>query len=173
MQGKDALIKSETGSGKTLTYLLPIVTRLGEQKTRIHRNQGTRAIILLPTRELCVQIYEVLEQVLKPYHWIIPGLIVGGDKRKAEKARLLKGVCILAATPGRLIDHLKNLRRSRSRVWNISCWTRQTDCWTWVSNLRSRKFWNCSRRSCVESRDRTFSSLLRWTRTFAHLPIRR
>eukprot|EP00938_MAST-03A_sp_MAST-3A-sp1_P000125 g125.t1 len=108
MQGKDALIKSETGSGKTLTYLLPIATRLGEQKTRIHRNQGTRAIILLPTRELCVQIYEVLEQVLKPYHWIIPGLIVGGDKRKSEKARLRKGVCILAATPGRLIDHLKN-----------------------------------------------------------------
>ena len=108
MQGKDALIKSETGSGKTLTYLLPIVTRLGEQKTRIQRKQGTRAIILLPTRELCVQIYEVLEQVLKPYHWIIPGQIVGGDKRKAEKARLRKGVNILAATPGRLIDHLKN-----------------------------------------------------------------
>ena len=84
------------------------MTRLGEQKTRIQRKQGTRAIILLPTRELCVQIYEVLEQVLKPYYWIIPGQIVGGDKRKAEKARLRKGVNILAATPGRLIDHLKN-----------------------------------------------------------------
>ena len=108
LQGKDALIKSETGSGKTLTYLLPIVTRLGEHKTRVQRSQGTRAVILLPTRELCVQIYEVLEQVLKAYYWIIPGILVGGDKRKAEKARLRKGVSILAATPGRLIDHLKN-----------------------------------------------------------------
>ncbi|MCJ1314139.1 ATP-dependent RNA helicase dbp7 [Agyrium rufum] len=113
----DAFVQAETGSGKTLAYLLPIVQRLmaltpdtnGEtEKNQIHRDSGLFAIILAPTRELCKQIYSVLESLLRCAHWIVSGSVIGGEKKKSEKARLRKGVNILVATPGRLADHLNN-----------------------------------------------------------------
>jgi DEAD/DEAH box helicase len=55
----------------------------------------------------CLQIYEVLERALKPYIWLVPGCVSGGERRKSEKARLRKGVTVLVSTPGRLLDHLR------------------------------------------------------------------
>ena len=117
----DAFIQSETGSGKTLAYLLPLVQRimnLSSQTTDamkssgndIHRDSGLFAIILAPTRELCKQISVVLERVLGCAHWIVAGTVIGGEKKKSEKARLRKGINILVATPGRLADHLDNTK---------------------------------------------------------------
>jgi ATP-dependent RNA helicase DDX31/DBP7 len=105
----DAFIQAETGSGKTLAYVLPIVQRImqmSENEKRIHRDSGLFAIILAPTRELSKQISVVLESVLRCAHWLVPGIVIGGEKKKSEKARLRKGVNILVATPGRLADHL-------------------------------------------------------------------
>ncbi|KAF9108576.1 ATP-dependent RNA helicase dbp7 [Mortierella sp. GBA35] len=120
----DVIIQAETGSGKTLTYLLPIVNRLIESESSpaldldSKRSIGTLAIIMTPTRELAKQILQVLETLLsmpassvtgkKRSHWIVPGIVIGGDKKKSEKARLRKGVNILVGTPGRLLDHLQN-----------------------------------------------------------------
>ena len=106
LSGRDLLVKSETGSGKTLAFLLPIVQVLHAINPRPSRGSGICAIILSPTRELCLQIYTVLEKVLKRFHWIIAGALMGGEKRKSEKARLRKGLHIMVATPGRFIDHL-------------------------------------------------------------------
>lgn len=53
-------------------------------------------------------VYEILQKLLHRFHWIVPGYIMGGEKRSKEKARLRKGISILVATPGRLLDHLKN-----------------------------------------------------------------
>ena len=75
-------------------------------KLNFDRSSGTHAIIISPTRELSLQIYEVLRKLLRPFPQIVPGVIMGGEKRKSEKARLRKGVAILVATPGRLVDHL-------------------------------------------------------------------
>lgn len=107
---RDALVKSETGSGKTLTYLIPIVERLTTEATRVDRTQGTRAIILSPTRELCLQIHGVLSNLLEKggFYWIVSGIIMGGEKKKSEKSRLRKGIHMLICTPGRLLDHLEN-----------------------------------------------------------------
>jgi len=105
------LVKAQTGSGKTLAYLIPMVQKLQEstqQTNNFKRAEGTQALILAPTRELSLQIFDVLKQILKPFHWIVPGIVIGGEKRKSEKARLRKGVNILIATPGRLLDHLNN-----------------------------------------------------------------
>ncbi|KAK6131767.1 hypothetical protein DH2020_034463 [Rehmannia glutinosa] len=66
------------------------------------------ALVLVPTRELCMQVYGILQKLLHRFHWIVPGYIMGGENRSKEKARLRKGVSILVATPGRLLDHLKN-----------------------------------------------------------------
>ena len=102
----DALVRARTGSGKTLAYLLPVIQDLASRPERLTRQDGTFAIVLAPTRELVLQIYEVLQGVLHRSHWIVPGYLTGGESRKAEKTRLRKGVTILVCTPGRLLDHL-------------------------------------------------------------------
>ena len=117
----DAFIQAETGSGKTLAYLLPLVQRImglkdskfGESGTAaksINRDSGLFAIVLAPTRELCKQISVVLENLLRSALWIVAGTVIGGEKKKSEKARLRKGLNILVATPGRLADHLDNTK---------------------------------------------------------------
>ncbi|KAI9679431.1 MAG: ATP-dependent RNA helicase dbp7 [Caeruleum heppii] len=121
-EDSDAFIQAETGSGKTLAYLLPIVqkimasTRNGMEMDaasgdgKMHRDSGLFAIILSPTRELCRQISAVLERLLRCAHWIVASTVIGGEKKKSEKARLRKGLNILVATPGRLADHLSNTK---------------------------------------------------------------
>lgn len=125
---RDAFIQSQTGSGKTLSYLLPILQDLLPLSTNsyIDRSIGTLAIIVAPTRELAKQISDVLDVLLKlrlrPLdaapddetndtrltRWLVSGLLTGGATRGHEKARLRKGIPILVATPGRLLDHLQN-----------------------------------------------------------------
>lgn len=125
----DVVVQAETGSGKTLTYLLPMVNRLISASTSGgaseipafgDRTVGTVAIILTPTRELAQQVLNVLSTILsippsktpgkKRTHWVVPGIVIGGDKKSSEKARLRKGVNILVSTPGRLLDHLQNTK---------------------------------------------------------------
>lgn len=50
------------------------------------------ALVIVPTRELCLQVYETLEKLLHRFHWIVPGYVMGGEKKAKEKARLRKGV---------------------------------------------------------------------------------
>ncbi|XP_043469851.1 probable ATP-dependent RNA helicase CG8611 [Leptopilina heterotoma] len=108
LSGKDVLIRSQTGSGKTLTYSLPIIELLQKITPKITRNSGLKALVVVPTRELALQTYECFLKLVKPFMWIVPGYLVGGEKRKAEKARLRRGCNILVATPGRLLDHIKH-----------------------------------------------------------------
>ncbi|XP_022745548.1 DEAD-box ATP-dependent RNA helicase 17 [Durio zibethinus] len=108
LSGRHILVNAETGSGKTIAYLAPIIHHLQDYSPRVERNQGTFALVLVPTRELCMQVYEILQKLLHRFHWIVPGYVMGGENRNKEKARLRKGISILIATPGRLLDHLKN-----------------------------------------------------------------
>lgn len=108
--GKDILIRSQTGSGKTLTYAIPIVECLHKIRPKLTRSSGLNALIVVPTRELALQTYECFLKLRKPYTWIVAGYLVGGEKRKAEKARLRKGCNILVGTPGRLLDHIRHTK---------------------------------------------------------------
>ncbi|KAA8534747.1 hypothetical protein F0562_029811 [Nyssa sinensis] len=108
ISGRHVLVNAPTGTGKTLAYLAPIIHHLQKYNPRIQRSDGTFALVLVPTRELCMQVYEILQKLLHHFHWIVPGYIMGGENRSKEKARLRKGISILVATPGRLLDHLKN-----------------------------------------------------------------
>ncbi len=107
VRDQDLFVQAQTGSGKTLTFVLPIVNRLLEADN-IDRTSGLFAIILTPTRELATQIYSVLESLTRCCNNIVPGIVIGGEKKKSEKARLRKGVNILVATPGRLGDHIEH-----------------------------------------------------------------
>eukprot|EP00727_Mastigamoeba_balamuthi_P007946 m51a1_g3772 putative probable atp-dependent rna helicase ddx31 (561) ;mRNA; f:140777-142702 len=103
---RDALVQAETGSGKTLSYAIPMAEHLGTASPRITRADGVKALVLGPTRELCVQIYGIFRTLLSAYIHVVPGVIVGGQKKQAEKARIRKGLNVVIATPGRLVDHL-------------------------------------------------------------------
>ncbi|KAK2591985.1 ATP-dependent RNA helicase dbp7 [Conoideocrella luteorostrata] len=111
----DVFVQAETGSGKTFSYLLPILHRVlmlsgnGDGK-QIHRDCGIFAIIVSPTRELAKQTHTVLEQLIRPFPWLVSTAITGGESKKAEKARIRKGVNFLVATPGRLADHIDNTK---------------------------------------------------------------
>ncbi|UKZ47358.1 ATP-dependent RNA helicase dbp7 [Trichoderma virens] len=110
----DAFVQAETGSGKTFAYLLPILHRVlllsGRGDQQIHRDSGIFAIIVAPTRELAKQTHTVLEQLIRPFPWLVSTAITGGESKKAEKARLRKGISFLVATPGRLADHIDNTK---------------------------------------------------------------
>mmetsp|Transcript_27522 Transcript_27522/g.107789 ORF Transcript_27522/g.107789 Transcript_27522/m.107789 type:complete len:887 (-) Transcript_27522:2168-4828(-) len=105
---RDGLIRSQTGSGKTLAFLLPIAHSLLERRKKVDRAEGTLAVILEPTRELAAQVEQVAQKLFRPWHWIVVGAVMGGEKKKAEKSRLRKGVTILITTPGRMVDHLRS-----------------------------------------------------------------
>lgn len=107
LDGCDVLIRSATGSGKTLTYLVPSIQRILSQSEngKISRKHGTKALIINPTRELSVQTALVASKLSQPFPWIVVSCIKGGDSRKREKARIRKGVTIMVGTPGRLLDH--------------------------------------------------------------------
>ena len=108
MGRQNVAVKSQTGSGKTLTYLVPLLNELGNEPKNISRNDGVFSIILCPTRELCQQISEVATVLTKSLIWIVPGAVFGGENPQKEKARIRKGINILVGTPGRLLYHLKN-----------------------------------------------------------------
>ena len=105
----DILIKSETGSGKTLAYIVPLANQLLQSYHTIDRTSGIYILILLPTRELVIQIHELLNTILQNvlYRCVVCN-VMGGESIKREKARLRKGCNILLCTPGRLVYHIQN-----------------------------------------------------------------
>uniref|UniRef100_W5MEJ5 ATP-dependent RNA helicase n=1 Tax=Lepisosteus oculatus TaxID=7918 RepID=W5MEJ5_LEPOC len=108
LTGRDVVVRSQTGSGKTLAYGIPLVQSLQAVHPKIKRSDGPLAVLVVPTRELAQQSFQIIQKLLKPFTWIVPGVLMGGEKRKSEKARLRKGINILISTPGRLVDHIKN-----------------------------------------------------------------
>ncbi|ELU10378.1 hypothetical protein CAPTEDRAFT_149475 [Capitella teleta] len=107
LEGRDLMGGAKTGSGKTLAFLIPVIELV--YKLKFLPRNGTGAFIISPTRELAMQIFGVLKELLK-YHKHTFGLIMGGTNRGEEAKKLANGVNILVATPGRLLDHLQNTR---------------------------------------------------------------
>lgn len=104
---RDVLLKSPTGTGKTLAYAVPMIQHLQSSEPKVKREDGPLAVVVTPTRELALQTLEVLQKLLQPYVNIVSGLVIGGEKKKSEKARIRKGINIIVATPGRLVDHIR------------------------------------------------------------------
>lgn len=107
MAGRDVLGAAKTGSGKTLAFLIPAVEML--HALRFKPRNGTGVIVVSPTRELALQIFGVARDLMK-FHSQTFGIVIGGANRSAEADKLSKGVNLLIATPGRLLDHLQNTK---------------------------------------------------------------
>ena len=102
LKGKDILGAARTGSGKTLAFLVPVLEVLHRKKwTQL---DGLGALIISPTRELAIQIFEVLRKIGRP-HGFSAGLVMGGKDVKTEAERLGK-LNILIGTPGRILQHM-------------------------------------------------------------------
>ncbi|MEN9299817.1 MAG: hypothetical protein RLZZ429_2130 [Bacteroidota bacterium] len=105
LEGKDIIASAQTGTGKTAAFLLPLIHRL---LTVPHDSNEINAMIIVPTRELAIQIAESLEGL--SYFTDVSSIAVyggsGGDSFNAEKKALTQGVDIVVCTPGRMIAHL-------------------------------------------------------------------
>jgi ATP-dependent RNA helicase RhlE len=99
-RGRDLIGLAQTGTGKTAAFTLPIIDRLIDGPRR------TRALILTPTRELCVQVEESFRKYAK-HAPIAVAAVFGGVPLDPQEKKLRGGVDVVVATPGRLIDHLE------------------------------------------------------------------
>jgi ATP-dependent RNA helicase RhlE len=108
MDGDDLIGCAETGTGKTAAFLLPILNRLLRTRAAAPEERGyTRVLILSPTRELAVQIEDDVQGFA--YHTDLTSIAVYGGVPMDQQERALKsGVDIVVATPGRLMDHMRN-----------------------------------------------------------------
>ena len=102
LMGRDILGCAQTGTGKTASFVLPIIEILNNQKSKARM---PRSLILTPTRELAEQISIYFKKILK-YNKLNFCLLIGGTALTDQDKLLNKGVDILIATPGRLIDHI-------------------------------------------------------------------
>jgi ATP-dependent RNA helicase RhlE len=108
MEGDDLIGCADTGTGKTAAFLLPILNRLLRTRAAAPEERGyTRVLILSPTRELAVQIEDDVQGF--SYHTDLTSIAVYGGVPMDQQERALKsGVDIVVATPGRLMDHMRN-----------------------------------------------------------------
>ena len=115
LQRRDILGIAQTGSGKTAAFGLPILAGIAELNGRPNP-LTTRALILAPTRELAVQIDEVLHKLAAGMR-LSTVLVLGGTSRNAQIQKIAKGVDVVIATPGRLVDLIddKKLRLNETR----------------------------------------------------------
>ena len=100
MNGEDVMAIAQTGTGKTAAFAIPIIHYLADTR---RRNEGIRALVLAPTRELAVQIHGVFCEIAKYTDLQIQAL-VGGLEQEKQIKELHAGVDILVATPGRMFD---------------------------------------------------------------------
>lgn len=102
LKSNDLLAAAKTGSGKTLAFLIPVLEKL--YHSRWTNYDGLGALIISPTRELAVQIFDVLRKIGR-YHDFSAGLVIGGKSLKEEAGRIDR-MNILVCTPGRMLQHL-------------------------------------------------------------------
>ena len=106
LEGRDIMAGAQTGTGKTAGFTLPLLQRLSEQYQQHSKKRRVRALIVTPTRELAAQVEESVTNYGKHLP-LTSAVIFGGVKINPQINRLRKGVDILVATPGRLLDHVQ------------------------------------------------------------------
>ncbi|MCD1626378.1 MAG: DEAD/DEAH box helicase [Paracoccaceae bacterium] len=103
LEGRDVLGIAQTGTGKTASFTLPMITLLAKGRARARM---PRSLVLCPTRELAAQVAENFDTYTK-YHKLTKALLIGGVSFKEQDQLIDRGVDVLIATPGRLLDHFE------------------------------------------------------------------
>jgi ATP-dependent RNA helicase RhlE len=105
LEGKDVIGTAQTGTGKTLAFLIPIIEMLRAESSKDGSAKHVNALVLLPTRELAMQVHEQYEQ-LRDKNMPKAALVIGGVAEKAQINSLRSGCEFVIATPGRLQDFI-------------------------------------------------------------------
>jgi len=113
LQGKDVIGCAQTGTGKTAAFVLPLLNRLTKDPSRSHRHP--RALVLTPTRELCQQVEDSVITYGR-FAKLATLAVYGGVNMENQRKRLQRGVDVVIATPGRLLDHLQQRTIDLSKV---------------------------------------------------------
>ena len=108
-KGKDVIAKSQTGTGKTLAYLLPLVQRIQTERDEV------QALILTPTRELSKQVFDVLKS-LASVRGVDAADVIGGRTIENQIQKLKRNPHVIIGTPGRLLDHIRRRTLDLSAV---------------------------------------------------------
>jgi len=119
--GRDLLVRAKTGSGKTLAYCLPLLQKILRDASSSNRSSGVRAVILVPTRELCSQVYSTLQSLVYYCDEVVSLAVLSatkaigsGSSAKAQqdlarqKAMLRDHPDVIVATPSGLLTHIRN-----------------------------------------------------------------
>jgi superfamily II DNA/RNA helicase len=117
LQGRDVMGAAQTGTGKTAAFALPLLQRLlqYESSSASPARHPVRALVLLPTRELADQVAEQVKLFGK-YTQLRSAVVFGGIDMKPQALELIKGIEVLVATPGRLLDHVEAKNCALSQV---------------------------------------------------------
>ena len=102
LKGEDVLAIAQTGTGKTAAFVIPVLHLLNDRK-KSARPDGIKCVVMVPTRELAIQITEVFEQIGK-HTRVKTFCVFGGVEQAPQIARLEKGIDVLVTTPGRMFD---------------------------------------------------------------------
>jgi ATP-dependent RNA helicase RhlE len=102
MKGEDVLAIAQTGTGKTAAFAIPVIDKLHKQKSS-SRSEGIKCVVMVPTRELAIQIAEVFTSISK-YTKVKTFSVFGGVEQGPQIAKLEKGIDVLVSTPGRMFD---------------------------------------------------------------------
>jgi len=115
MQGRDIMGGAQTGTGKTAGFTLPMLHRIAVENKAANSHRAIRALVLTPTRELAAQVADSVNTYGR-YLPIRSAVVHGGVKIQPQVQKLRRGVDILVATPGRLLDHMQQNTVDLSRV---------------------------------------------------------
>uniref|UniRef100_A0A0M3HJC1 Helicase ATP-binding domain-containing protein n=1 Tax=Ascaris lumbricoides TaxID=6252 RepID=A0A0M3HJC1_ASCLU len=114
LSGRDVLGIAKTGSGKTVAYLWPAIVHIMDQP-QLKEGEGPIALIVVPTRELAIQVYQEAKRFCKVYNIAVVCAYGGGSKWEQQNA-LKEGAELVVATPGRIIDLVKIEATNFTRV---------------------------------------------------------
>ncbi len=115
LEGRDLMGGAQTGTGKTAGFTLPLLDRLVKTSKSGKGRRPVRALVLTPTRELAAQVHENV-QTYGRYLPLKTAVVFGGVSINPQKMKLIKGVDILVATPGRLLDHVSQNSVNLSKI---------------------------------------------------------
>ena len=115
LEGRDIMGGAQTGTGKTAGFTLPLLHRLMSTEKPIKGRRPTRALVLTPTRELAAQVHESV-QIYGRHLPLKSTVVFGGVSINPQKQKLIRGVDILVATPGRLLDHASQRSVDLSKI---------------------------------------------------------
>ncbi|MGY3933267.1 ATP-dependent RNA helicase RhlE [Aeromonas encheleia] len=118
LAGRDLMAGAQTGTGKTAAFVLPILQQLLTTPREADEGRPIRALVLVPTRELAVQVHESVLRYGKDTG-LTSALVYGGVSIAAQVEALKNGVDLLIATPGRLLDHLRQGALSLSQLGHL------------------------------------------------------